>query len=108
MHLAELQREHRQWIDDNFPNQLPHQPLLGLAEEVGELAHAHLKGEQGIRGMNDKEACLNAKIDAIGDIVIFLTSYCNANSIDLERAVAIVWNRVSRRDWVANPQRGVE
>lgn len=48
--LTEFQNEVKAWTDKNFPDDHPHQPLLGIAEEVGELCHAHLKMEQGIRG----------------------------------------------------------
>jgi len=38
---------------------------MGLVEEVGELAHAHLKNEQGIRGTPEEH--VQAKVDAIGE-----------------------------------------
>lgn len=97
--------QHRRWIAHNFPqqNDNPHQPLLGLAEEVGELAHAHLKAEQGIRGFADHDTAQKAKEDAVGDIFTYLMSYCIANEIDLERAVTETLYQVWKRNWREKP-----
>ena len=99
--LYELQNEVGAWSRRNFPNNQPYHPLLGLQEEVGELAHAHLKAEQGIRG-TDKEHH-RAKIDAVGDILIYLCDYCERNCIALDTAVGMTWDKVSRRDWRKDP-----
>jgi len=83
--LQVLQAEHKEWVDRNFPNQKPYHGLLGVVEEVGELSHAYLKREQGIRGSQEKHT---ADIDdAIGDIIIYLASFCNTNEISLARCV---------------------
>ena len=102
--LADLQEAHRKWLAHNFPNQTPHQALLGVGEEVGELMHAHLKMEQGIRGSLHEQT--EAAQDAIGDIVIYLASYCNTNGFALEACVNAAWREVSARDWQANPTDG--
>jgi NTP pyrophosphatase (non-canonical NTP hydrolase) len=107
MHLAELQMEHQVWLDDNFPNQLRYHPLLGLMEEVGELSHAHLKHEQGIRGYDHQTYVLEAS-DAVGDIVIYLASYCTTNGLDLDACVRNTWDRVQKRDWITDPRKGGE
>jgi NTP pyrophosphatase (non-canonical NTP hydrolase) len=101
--IAQIQSEHRSWVYHNFPDQQPHDPLLGLMEEVGELAHAHLKSTQGIRGLHNEILGHAEKIDAVGDIFIYLVSYCNSNAINLETAVWETWKKVKQRDWVANP-----
>ena len=106
MNLNRLQGEHYDWLEHNFPNQKHHEPLLGLMEEVGELAHAHLKHEQGIRGMADQDLAFTKKCDAVGDIVIYLASYCTANHIDLDQAVTTAWEEVKNRDWIAHPEKG--
>ncbi len=104
MNLRTLQEEHMAWLEKNFPQQQGHDPLLGIVEEVGELAHAHLKASQSIRG-TPKE--LQAKaFDAIGDIVIYLASYCNSNGYDLHDAVEHTWYKVKKRDWQTYPQDG--
>lgn len=68
-----LIEERDEWIAHNFPdNELPkpQESILGLIEEIGELAHSHLKELQHIRG-TDEEHQANAK-DAIGDATVYL------------------------------------
>jgi NTP pyrophosphatase (non-canonical NTP hydrolase) len=102
--LVILQREHREWSDRNFGHQPRYHSLLGVVEELGELAHAHLKAEQGIRAGAELYK-VKAK-DAIGDIVIFLAGYCSANGFDLEDAVRETWEDAKERAWKANPDNG--
>lgn len=102
--LGELQTAQSVWVAHNFPNENPHSPLLGLTEEVGELAHAHLKREQKIRGTEAEHQA--AAADAIGDIVIYLASYCNRNGYDLAACVRRAWDEVSERDWIKYPETG--
>lgn len=104
MNLFFLQSEVAAWSAKNFPNGQPYQPLLGVAEECGELCHAHLKAEQGIRGTPEEH--LQAKQDAVGDIVIYLADYCERNKISLALSVATAWQEVSQRNWQKNPQNG--
>jgi NTP pyrophosphatase (non-canonical NTP hydrolase) len=99
--LADLQRMSAIWQKHNFPDGKPYQPLLGVSEEVGELAHAHLKHEQGIRDVKQED-----KDDAVGDIIIYLADYCNKNGIDMQRTVIKTWNEVSKRDWIKYPKNG--
>lgn len=99
--FAKLQEEQRPWVKHNFPGRKPYFPLLGLMEELGELAHAHLKAEQGIRGTKD-ELTEKAK-DAIGDVIVFLADYCSANEYDLQEIIEEVWGRVKKRDWKEHP-----
>jgi NTP pyrophosphatase (non-canonical NTP hydrolase) len=104
MSISEIQREHWEWEKANFPNKQPWQPVFGLIEELGELAHAELKAAQGIRGdawQHEAEAW-----DAVGDIVIYLISYCNGKGWDLEHIIEETWAQVRRRDWKANPETG--
>lgn len=108
MDLRDLQFQHKAWVNHNFPGQKRHEPLLGLMEEVGELAHAHLKHDQAIRGLDDLPQATEKKIDAIGDIVIYLASYCNANGFDFARCVESTWEKVRMRDWQANSETGGE
>lgn len=105
MNLYQLQTEHATWLQANFPNQAQHEPLLGLIEEVGELAHAHLKHGQGIRGYT-RSQYENEAADAIGDILIYLASYCTSNRLDLQYCLEETWRRVSKRDWVVDPVGG--
>jgi NTP pyrophosphatase (non-canonical NTP hydrolase) len=105
VNLKALQREASDWSKRNFG---PHhgtgyRNLLGLMEEVGELSHAHLKHEQGIRTNEDHHA---KKVDAVADILIFLVNYCDSQGIDLDDAVEKTWAEVSQRDWTKNRQTG--
>lgn len=100
--IERLQGRHKEWVIKNFPDQMPHDALLGIAEEVGELCHAHLKHEQRIRGMDD-EAYVEAASDALGDIFIYMMSYCNTNGFNLSQCIFNAWNQVEQRDWQANP-----
>jgi NTP pyrophosphatase (non-canonical NTP hydrolase) len=104
--LKHLQREVAVWSHYNFPKGQPHQPLLGAAEEIGELCHAHLKDEQGIRGTHEEH--LAAKIDAVADVIIYLADYCARNSIDLQKSAEETWIKVKRRDWRKDELNGRE
>lgn len=71
--INDIQKALYDWQVYNFGVQDPELCLLGIAEEVGELAHAQLKLEQGIRGT---PAELNAKMrDAVGDISNYLLNF---------------------------------
>lgn len=100
-YLSELQGEVGLWSRRNFGDQPSTLALLGLQEEVGELAHAHLKGLQGIRHTTDEIRAM--KVDAVGDVVVYLADYCEREGIDLQAAVEAVWDQVSRRRWVERP-----
>lgn len=106
MELWSLQEQVEIWQKKNFKNKKPHQPLLGVTEEVGELCHAHLKNEQGIRGTPEEHYL--KKMDAIGDIVIYLCDYCTQNKISINDAVIKAWDEVSKRDWTRNKKNGVK
>ncbi len=100
--LQDFQYEVRKWSNKNFGEDQPSiLPLLGVAEEVGELNHAHLKGVQGIR-YTDAEVEAK-KADAVGDLMIYLADYCAREGLDLEDCVWNAWNEVKNRDWKENP-----
>lgn len=101
--LLVLQDEAKEWQAKNFKDAKSYQPLLGLVEEVGELSHAHLKAEQNIRTKDNHFA---EKVDAVGDIVVFLAHYCVLNGISLHSAVMDTWHVVKDRDWIKFPQNG--
>jgi len=101
-----MQNNHLRWVDHNFPGQPSWQPLLGIGEEVGELMHAHLKAEQGIRGVMRVSASA-LKEDALGDIFIYMMSYANAEGLNLESCILKAWSQVRERDWIAYPETGL-
>ena len=102
--LRSMQEAVRRWNVHNFPLKEAHQPLLGIMEEGGELAHAHLKAEQNIRGTPEEHYA--AKVDAIGDLMIYVLDYCNQCGIDAEQALQTAWNEIKDRDWIAYPRTG--
>lgn len=100
MNLTILQKEVAEWGAKNFPDQPTYIPLLGLVEETGELSHAHIKGEQGIRHTTAEIYAM--KKDAVADIMIYLVHYCEGECIMLDEAVEETWAKVKQRDWQKN------
>ncbi len=103
LNLSDFQAEQKEWSLYNFGEHPSWHPLLGIMEEVGELAHAHLKQVQGIR---TNEEHTEAKRDAIGDIIVYLSDYCTSEGIDFEKAVQETWDEVRQRDWKGNAENG--
>lgn len=107
MNFELLQNGVKIWTRQNFgkpEDRASHQPLLGVSEEVGELCHAHLKAEQGIRGTPEE---LEAKAkDAVGDILIYLADYCNLRGFDMQEIIEQTWLEVRKRDWKKNSKTG--
>lgn len=100
--LKELQYRVGTWSQRNFGDQDPSHVLLGVIEELGELAHAQLKGIQGIR--HTSEEIREMKEDAVADIIIYLCDYCHKSDINIEQALINTWRKVSQRDWANDPQ----
>jgi len=102
--LTKLQTKKSFWEEHNFPLTKPYRPLLGVGEELGELFHAHLKSEEGIRGSYEEHQ--REKKDAIGDMIMYLIHYCNLNDLDLDECVQIAWDEIKQRDWIKYPLDG--
>ena len=106
--LERIQEEQKVWADRNFGEQPSWMSLMGAIEEIGELAHAHLKEAQSIRNHEDHSE--KAK-DAIGDTVIFLCGYCSArgwklavyedNSYTIESAHTCIFSASASLGWAA-------
>ena len=119
--FARLQSEHADWAERNFgsagdPGFHRRGSVLGVAEEIGELAeeldspahiveltralgrlaHATLKSTQQIR-MNEDHAARAQ--DAVADIVVFLSDVCTRNGWNFEQVVEQTWDQVKQRDW---------
>lgn len=105
MNIRDIQNEQKAWVIHNFPGRDSYYPLLGAVEEVGEIAHAHLKMKQGIRGT--KKEHLAAIEDGIADVIIFLCDYATAMGIDVQDALEKTWVVVKQRDWRMYPNDGV-
>ena len=102
--ISRVQREQRPWVAHNFGDRPKWMPVMGLMEELGELAHAFLKREQGIRGTREEHT---ADIrDAAADVVIFLCDVASAEGFDLDQIVSETWNTVRKRDFKADAVTG--
>ena len=101
--LHEVQRQNAAWAAHNFPGQATWMPLLGAVEELGELAHAHLKQAQRIRTDEDHDAKAR---DAIGDVMIYLCHYCTLRGWDIDKILRETWASVAARDWQVDRVKG--
>ena len=45
-------------------------------------------------------------IDAVGDILVYLSDFCSRNDIDLQDAIEVTWEQVKQRDWQKNKEDG--
>ena len=77
---ASIIKEVGEWSGHNFGSQVCkktatelgyHAPLMGMGEELGELAEALSK-----QGYEDKEELEEAIVDAVGDMGIYLCDFC--------------------------------
>lgn len=95
-------------INDGDPRVVKrkHHGALGMAEELGELMHAFLKHEQGIRKGVDPDQWREEAGDAMADIIIFMCSFCNTHGFDLQSEVEKAWAEVRERDWQRYPGDG--
>jgi NTP pyrophosphatase (non-canonical NTP hydrolase) len=107
--LSQIQEQVGTWarrnfgIDGGYGRKAPPsswQSLLGMVEEVGELAHAYLKRAQGIRGTTaEHDAAIR---DAIGDILIYMLDFASLEGLNVSRILNDTWEKVSQRDWKKN------
>lgn len=103
--FSELQSETQIWRNHNFPGEASDaaRQIAGMMEELGELAHAWLKMDQGIRY---DEALEDKEMDAIGDLIIYLCGYCSARGLFLSECITRAWHEVKERDWIKYPETG--
>ena len=98
---ARWQRELAAWQEQELPcedkdKQLLH-VTLGVAEEMGELAHAVLKRSQGIRGSDAEH--IEAACDALGDVAIYSMQVATLLGVDWLSAVEREVRKVLKRRW---------
>ena len=106
------QEELNQWARKNFPNDYKNPEhanwmILGMAEEVGELAHWRLKSLQGVRGV-DFDNCKLEIADAFGDAIIYGMQVLSDLDIDAEEALRTTIEKILKRDWIKHPLNGGE
>lgn len=103
--LSQIQAENQKWALHNFgPDVQLWEPVMGAAEEIGELCHSILKMKQAIRVNEDHRA--KAK-DAVCDTIIYLCDFANRFGFDLQEELNKTWEEVSKRDWKKNAATGV-
>ena len=99
--LALIQQNLFKWQREQFGNTPLAHLALGVAEEVGELSHAILKRDQGIRGFDDKKKFEEAVADAIADTAIYSINLCSTLGIDYETVLTEVSKKILQRKWNA-------
>ena len=73
MNYSALQSEVGTWSREQFGEQSRTFPLMGVNEELGELAHSCQQNER------------DEVIDGIGDVMLYLADFCSLSEIELER-----------------------
>lgn len=96
--LREAQQELFEWQEAEFPDSTPELMLIGVQEEIGELGHAYLKQEQGIRKDSDKVS-EEAMMDAVGDTIVFLMQFCSRTDLDIGDCLEMATDEVLDRHW---------
>lgn len=96
--LGKVQRESHKWRQKAYPTtSTPELQTLGMAEEVGEVAHAVLKNVQGIRGY-DLEKTKAEVGDGLADVIIYACGIASAFGLDLEDELLKAWTHVRDRN----------
>lgn len=81
------------------------QMALGMCEEVGEIAHAVLKGTQRIREGKDG-IDKNLISDGFGDVFIYGSQLMTLNKVTVSAAINQTIQQVLKRDWIKNKDNG--
>ena len=92
-----------EWQQKNFGESSTEDMVLGMAEEVGELAHWILKRKQGIREAANGGDFKDEIGDAFADVVIFGIQAMSHEGIDAEAVLKKTIAEVLQRDFVINP-----
>lgn len=83
-------------------------PLLGMAEEVGELSHAYVYRLQGRGEFHNDKLYRDAVEDGLGDLLVFACDFANRERISLLAALNKTWDKVCQRrreNWNADKAR---
>ena len=97
------QNELAEWQLRNFGSPKPSDMIIGMTEELGELAHYFLKGSHGIREAANGNDVTDKISDAFGDVVVFGIQLMTCLGLDAEEELEKVLNEVLQRDFVSNP-----
>lgn len=102
--LRDTQARLAEWQAGNRLAATPELLVLGVMEELGELAHCLLKRAQGIRGYDNPDKFRAESRDAIGDCLIYLTQVAHALGYDLQDVLDETAAQVLKRDWINHPE----
>ncbi|KKN53802.1 hypothetical protein LCGC14_0598950 [marine sediment metagenome] len=97
------QKELKKWQLANFGDSNSSDMTLGMAEEVGELAHWILKRKQGIREGANGGDFKDEISDAFADVVIYGIQLLSDEGLDAEEAFTKTVAKVLNRNWKENP-----
>lgn len=106
--LRRIQAQVGEWRKAAYPDTATLElQTIGVAEEVGELAHAVLKFKQGIRGYDLDKTQIEAA-DAIGDIIIYAMGVADCLGINVEDALFKTAQHVINRNITQGSDAGNE
>lgn len=93
MKWSDLQDQHKEWVDREYPDQPTAVPAAGCVEEAGELLHAVLKIKQaelwGSEGRYPSPALVADLEDAVGDCALYFCSLCSTVGWNLDAMMSL-------------------
>ena len=108
INLTVMMNDLQTWSQENFGDNkgIKHLgPLIGMQEELGELAHIALTKHQDIRTEEGfdrpDELGILPEHDALADILVYWLDYCWRIGIQDPEALVekVLYQRVLKRDW---------
>lgn len=120
--LRDIQLEVGAWSREQFGNNVskdkfsvcfqsplgPWPAFAGVVEEIGEYARALARPHQGRWKEEKNGAVLEAKKDAMADLLIFLSDLATREGIDLQEVLNTTWETVQKRrqaTWVEDKEK---
>jgi len=97
------QKELAEWQLKNFGSGETADMIIGMVEELGELAHWYLKRKQGIREGANNGSLKDEIGDAFADVIIYGLQVMTHECIDAECVLRDTTDKVLKRDWKNNP-----
>jgi NTP pyrophosphatase (non-canonical NTP hydrolase) len=95
------QKEFAEWQKKNFGGGELSDMIHGMSEEVGEMAHAYLKGKQRIRNYTPEKA-RDEMADSFADCMVFGIQAMIALGLDAEAVLNMVFRDVLSRNFKEN------
>lgn len=110
VYLADLAYRTGVFIDPEWNDKLAMATAPSLWVGLGQLAHAILKNHQGIRGFDDPAKFRPAVEEGVANVFHAINRAWNEDAdcadLCLGKEFTRTWQRVCKRDWVANPAQG--